>query len=427
MSSKGGKAGVGDGGKGGLVPKLRFPEFRGVEEWEVKKLVALVQLVSGMHLSPEQYGKEGATPYFTGPSDFTNQIEAITKRTSDSTSLAKKDDTLITVKGSGVGEIWYLTLSSVAIGRQLMAVRAINAESRFVFQFLLTKRQRFEDLAAGNLIPGLSRGDILDVAAPFPQLLEQQKIADCLSSLDELIAAQARKLEALKAHKKGLMQQLFPREGETQPRLRFPEFLNDFDWRETKFREVVAKCFYGTSQPTLKKGQYPVLRMGNMGGGQLDFSNLVYLDLKAAEFEKIRLHWGDILLNRTNSHDLVGKISLFDCGIECTMASYIVAYRLKLDLILPRFCNYLLNTERFQKRIKVFATIGVSQSNINPTTLQESLAITLPGPTEQQRIAECLGCLDALITAEAQKLESLKTHKRGLMQQLFPSPEDIEA
>ena len=96
------------------------------------------------------------------------------------------------------------------MGRQLMAIRSIKNSSRFIYQFLLTKRTRFEDLASGNLIPGLSRGDILDIEARFPSLPEQQKIADCLTSLDELISAQTKKLDALKTHKKGLMQQLFP-------------------------------------------------------------------------------------------------------------------------------------------------------------------------------------------------------------------------
>ena len=73
-------------------------------------------------------------------------------------------------------------------------------------------------------------------------LAEQQKIAECLSSVDELIAAQARKVDALKTHKKGLMQQLFPREGETQPRLRFPEFQNAGEWEEKTLGELSSKC-----------------------------------------------------------------------------------------------------------------------------------------------------------------------------------------
>ena len=196
--------------EGETLPRIRFPEFQDAPDWEEKKLSTLVHLVSGLHLSPVEYGKEGAIPYFTGPSDFTNNPQTITKRTNEAGSVAKKDDTLITVKGSGVGEIWYLALSSVAIGRQLMAVRVKDAESRFIFQFLLTKRSRFVDLASGNLIPGLSRGDILDLEAPFPTVPEQKRIATCLTTLDDLITAQSAKLSALKTHKKGLMQQLFP-------------------------------------------------------------------------------------------------------------------------------------------------------------------------------------------------------------------------
>lgn len=197
--------------EGENFPRLRFPEFDDAPQWEEKKLSALVDLVSGLHLSPNQYGREGQTPYFTGPSDFTNKIEDVTKRTNMLTNVAQENDILITVKGSGVGELWYLTLSSVAIGRQLMTVRATHSSSRFVYQYLLTKRARFEELASGNLIPGLSRGDILDMVGRFPPIPEEQRrIADCLFSLDSLIVAESEQVEVLKAHKKGLMQQLFP-------------------------------------------------------------------------------------------------------------------------------------------------------------------------------------------------------------------------
>lgn len=196
--------------KGETQPRLRFPEFQNAGEWEMKRLSSVVQLISGMHLSPDQYSTTGEVPYFTGPSDFTNDIESITKWTKRSTNMAARDDTLITVKGSGVGEVWYSHLQAVALGRQLMAIRAKQSSSQFIFQFLLTKKTRFEDLGSGNLIPGLSRVDILDMEAYFPSPAEQKRIASCLSSLDTLITAEAQKLEALKTHKKGLMQQLFP-------------------------------------------------------------------------------------------------------------------------------------------------------------------------------------------------------------------------
>jgi type I restriction enzyme S subunit len=266
--------------------------------------------------------------------------------------------------------------------------------------------------------------DLALLSMGLPSLAEQRKIASCLSTLDELIGAQGRKVAALRTHKKGLMQQLFPREGETQPRLRFPEFQDAGDWEEHPFGDFVTKSFYGTSSSTSPTGKYPVLRMGNMMDGGLDFTNLVYLDLDEDAFESFRLNDGDILLNRTNSPALVGKISIFQLKSDCITASYIVTYRLNRKRLDPLFCNLMLNTPLYQARIRSFAKPSVSQANINPTTFKKELSVTIPSLAEQQHIASCLSSLDDLITAETQKLESLKTHKRGLMQQLFPSPED---
>lgn len=195
---------------GETVPRLRFPEFREAGEWKEKRLSSLVKLVSGVHLAPDKYSTTGEVPYFTGPSDFTDAIQYVAKWTDETANTAKQHDTLITVKGSGVGEIWYLTLPSVAMGRQLMAARTEVGDRRFIYQFLSTRRARFEDLASGNMIPGLSRGDILDMATCFPSQNEQQRIADCLTSIDDQLNAQALKLDTLKRHKRALLQQLFP-------------------------------------------------------------------------------------------------------------------------------------------------------------------------------------------------------------------------
>ena len=196
--------------EGETRPRLRFPEFQGAGEWEEKKLSEMIELISGIHLSPDDYSTTGEVPYFTGPSDFTNELSNVTKWSRRTANVSQAEDTLITVKGSGVGEIWFSTLPEVAMGRQLMAIRTKRGPSRFIFQFLLTKRSRFEDLGSGNLIPGLSRAVILDLEACFPSPPEQKRIADSLTSLDDLIAAEGQKLGVLKTHKKGLMQQLFP-------------------------------------------------------------------------------------------------------------------------------------------------------------------------------------------------------------------------
>lgn len=195
--------------EGQCLPRLRVPGFKGA--WGEVKLSAQVELISGQHLVPDAYADEGDVPYFTGPSDYSNDLASVRKWTSRSANTGFSGDTLITVKGSGVGELLHLAFEEVAMGRQLMAARPRKtADGGFLFQFLGTQRDQFSTPASGNLIPGLSRGDILGLKIKTPPRAEQQKIADCLSSLDDLIAAQSRKIATLQQHKKGLMQGLFP-------------------------------------------------------------------------------------------------------------------------------------------------------------------------------------------------------------------------
>ena len=223
----------------------------------------------------------------------------------------------------------------------------------------------------------IASSDLLETPIPLPQgdsaLAEQRKVAECLESLDELIAAETEKLEALKQHKKGLLQQLFPAEGETTPRLRFPRFQAFPDWKPLAFADALNDYFYGTSKACGTSGDYKVLRMANMFDGGLHVRNLTYTDLSPKEFETLRLHAGDFLLNRTNSIDLVGRVSLFDLEGDYVTASYIVVFRLKAELVDSRYCNYFLNTPASQRLIRSMATRTVSQANVNPSSVPEEL------------------------------------------------------
>lgn len=192
------------------VPRLRFPEFEEAGEWAVGRLEPCIDLISGVHLAPDAYATSGECPYFTGPSDFTNNREMVQKWSNESAAIAQHDDTLITVKGSGVGELWHLELDRVVIGRQLMAARPRSGSHSFLYYLLDTQRRRLEDLSLGNLIPGLSRPDILTLEVAMPGPPEQQRIGECLSVLDEQISVREVGLKNLRNHKCGLMQRLFP-------------------------------------------------------------------------------------------------------------------------------------------------------------------------------------------------------------------------
>jgi type I restriction enzyme, S subunit len=410
-----------------LIPKLRFPEFRGKGEWEDAKLSTHVDLVSGVHLSPDEYDIHGEVPYFTGPSDFTNEMHSISKWTSMTASAARANDTLITVKGSGVGELWFLTLPTVAMGRQLMAVRAKHQTSRFIYQFLSTKRSRFEDLASGNLIPGLSRGDVLDMVAPFPEPAEQQKIADCLSSLDELIVAERRNLAHLQAYKSGLMQQLFPRNGETTPRLRFPEFRKAGEWAAQELGPKTLKVGSGITptggEKVYKKSGRPFIRSQNVGWRELLLDDVAYITEETHQsFDGTELHVDDVLLNITGAS--IGRSAIADSRIlGGNVNQHVCIIRVKPDELNPVLLNQYLVSNDGQKQIDSFQA-GGNRQGLNFAQIRSFLVPLPPTAEEQIRIAECLSALDTRIAAQSERLAALRTHKKGLMQQLFPSAEE---
>lgn len=423
-------------GKPALVPKLRFPRFRDTVGWEETQLQKVARPVSQRAVT----GDGANVLSLSGEHGLVLQSEYFDKKVAGDSAerylkLVRNDFVYNdrTTKASVYGTIKRLSKYDSGIVSPIYKCFRFDSEENPVFWEWYFESGSHEAQLRGLVNEGARAGrfnisisQFLSTSAWRPQEPEQQIIAECLSSVDELIVAQARKLDALKTQKKGLMQQLFPREGEAQPRVRFPEFQDAAEWEAHPFEEFVVKSFYGTSSSTSPTGQYPVLRMGNMAGGGLDLANLVYIDLDPDSFESLRLEDGDILLNRTNSPALVGKISIFRLESECITASYIVTYRLKKKRLDPSFCNFMLNTPLQQAKIKALAKPSVSQANINPTTFKRELVVSVPALPEQHRIADCLTSLDDVISAHAQTLDALKSHKKGLMQQLFPSPEKVE-
>jgi type I restriction enzyme S subunit len=287
-----------------------------------------------------------------------------------------------------------------------------NLHGRWLRQFIQVGAR-----AHGSL--SINDNDLMALPVPVPagttSVDEQQEIAACLSSVDELIAAQARKVDALKTHKKGLMQHLFPREGETQPRLRFPEFQSAGDWEETRLGrlgELVSGLTY--SPDDVRETGLLVLRSSNVQQGEIALDDCVYVDpsIKGANLSQPH----DILICvRNGSKALIGKCALIPEGMPpCTHGAFMTVFRAHA----PNFVFQLFQSSRYQKQVA--GDLGATINSINGSQLLKYVFF-VPKPPEQRRIASFLSSLDALITAETQKHEALKTHKKGLMQQLFPS------
>ena len=266
----------------------------------------------------------------------------------------------------------------------------------------------------------VTNDDLMQMPIPTPSPRQQQKIADCLGSLDDLIAAEGRKLEALRQHKQGLMQQSFPQAGETQPRLRFPEFQDTQEWRVAPLGKLFETTTGGTpdrARPDYWGGEVPwvttsIVDFNVIESTRESISSAGLSNSSAKVFPK-----RTVLMALYGQGKTRGKVAML--GVEAATNQACAAI-LPSDEVDPRFV--FLNLSGRYEEIRANSNSG-GQKNLSQALLRD-LPFAYPKErAEQHRIAECLTALDDQISAQARKLETLKQHKRGLLQQLFPKPE----
>jgi len=396
-----------------LVPNLRFPEFLDSAAWESRKVDDLVDTITPPKKLPTAtYASSGRFPIID------QSQSAICGWTDDEKALIEETFPLV-IFGDHTCILKLIDhpFAQGADGIKILKTRP-KIGAQYLYQFLSYRPVVTEEYKRHFSI-------LKEKAVFFPEFKsgEQQKIADCLSSLDELIAAQARKVEALKTQKKGLMQQLFPSEDETQPRLRFPEFRDAEEWKPTKIG-AIGNFYYGKSAPKWsleESASTPCVRYGELytkfGAVITETYSRTNIDPNNLRFSK----GGEILVPRVGEKPE-------DFAKSC---SYLPLANIAIGEMISVFeteQNPLFYTHYFRNLYRQFAAVveGQNVKNLYYTEL-EPIAISCPTLDEQKRIADCLTPLDNLITAATQEFNILKTHKRGLMQQLFPSLEVVNA
>lgn len=433
-------------GKATAVPRLRFPEFRKASGWSAKILGDEGEFLSPLTGKTAQHFGTGAAKYVTYMNVFANTftnmatLGIVDVESDESQNAVEAGDVLFTVSSETPEEVG---MSSVVIDAVPNCyVNSFCAMFRFAdgnqpnLHFLgyslrqPLSRYHFVKRAQGSTRFNLSKAAFRTLPLALPSPAEQKKIADCLTSLDEMNAAQGRKVEALKAHKRGLMQQLFPREGETRPRLRFPEFRNAPEWNDRALGFMTTKVGSGITprggDKNYKAKGRPFMRSQNVGWGQLLLEDIAFIDESThASFDGTEIVESDVLLNITGAS--IGRSAIADFSIVGgNVNQHVCIIRTKPEQLNPVLLNQFLISERGQEQIDSFQA-GGNRQGLNFAQIR-SFEIPLP-PTvkEQQRIADCLSSLDARITAESNQLAALRTHKQGLMQQLFPAPEATSA
>jgi type I restriction enzyme S subunit len=422
------------------MPKLRFPEFRDSGEWSSTVLGELSDVVRGGSPRPIDgfltTAGNGLNWLKIGDVDkdakyVTQTAEKVRPEALSKTRVVNPGD-LILSNSMSFGRPYILQIKT-CIHDGWIAVTHISDEvTRDFLYYLISEpnsQSYFLNNAAGSGVQNLNADIIKALPVCHPSSSEQQKIADCLSSLDELIAAQARKVEALKTHKKGLMQQLFPREGETQPRLRFPEFRDAGDWEALPIGDKVELMSgYPFDGPDISQDitGIPLLRGINVTEGRIRHNPEIdrYFTGSAEALGKYKLQLNDLVIGMDGSK--VGKnsalITTADAG--ALLIQRVARLRAKSAATI-QFIYHQINSSTFHRYVdKINTSSGIP--HISAKQIKE-FSIGFPSNKEQQRITDCITALDTQVTGAASELDALKTHKKGLMQQLFPSAEAMEA
>lgn len=395
------------------MPRLRFPEFREKGEWESKPLKAIANAVMGSAPSSGMYNTDGAgLPFMQGNADIKNGLSAPRLFTSQVIKECAIGDILLSVRAP-VGTV-AKSIHNACIGRGLAAIKAQPPNNQeFLFQWLLRFESGWQELSQGGTFDAVNSDDVKELPIPLPpNFPEQSRIADCLASLDDIITAQTQKLDALKLHKKGLMQQLFPADGETVPKLRFPEFRGKGEWEEEKGGVLFSN--------RIEEGatELPIFSV-TMNDGLVERLLLRRNidDITLPEGNK-KAYQNDIVYNMMRMWQGASGVAPKDCMVS---PAYIVLA--PTENVYSPFYGYFLKTTQCLKSLLSHSQ-GLTKDRLR-LYFNDFANIILPHPShaEQQRIADCLSSLDELISSATQKLETLKRHKKGLLQNLFPVSE----
>ena len=394
------------------VPELRFSGFD--EDWNELKFNKLIQLISGQHLSPHEYSLDsGEIPYFTGPSDFTNDVSKITKWTKYSEKSAQKSDILITVKGNGVGEMLFLHLPCVAMGRQLMAIRPIAVVGQILYQKLFTYKQQFQALASGNVIPGLSRPDILTTKIYLPGLKEQEKIASFLGAVDTRLTQLRRKHELLQTYKRGVMQKLFSQ----QIRFKCDDGKPFPDWEKKKFSQVFERITRKNKENNLNtltiSAQHGLINQRDFFNKSVSADDLTgYYLLKRGDFAYNKSYSNGYPMGATK------RLKLYEKGVVSTLY---ICFSSENEVEAQFYEKYFEGGFLNHELSKIAQEGARNHGLLNMSVVEFFRDITLDYPSikEQEKIANFLTALDQKIEAIAQQIELTEQYKKGLLQKMF--------
>lgn len=293
---------------------------------------------------------------------------------------------------------------------QAMRVNPSMAVPKYVFYFMWNlhwsgKTELMQNKTTG--IRNLQVKSYLNQALPIPSLDEQRRIAATLDKVTDLIFKRRQQLDKLDELVKARFVEMFG-DPATNPK----------GWDKGTIRDVVTEVKYGTSKPAVEGGTYKYLRMGNITyDGHLDLTDLKYIDVPESELDKCTVKKGDVLFNRTNSKELVGKTCVYNLDETMVIAGYIIRVRVN-NRVLPEYLSAVLNSSYGKKTLAEMCKAIVGQANINAQELQ-NIQIVIPPLELQYEFLKVIQKIEKINLPISRSLEKLQTLKKALMQEYF--------
>ena len=411
------------------IPQLQFSEFKYKNTWKSTSVSQLGKIITGKTPNTKTSIYWGNEYIWVTPTDITSKkYISHTERMITSKWIKNKDilpiNTVLITCIASIGKNCILKKEGFCNQQINAIIPNLNKyNSDFIYYTFDINKHILMNNSGISATRILSKTKFEEINFLFPALQEQKKIADCLSSLDELIEAHEQKLDALKQHKKGLMQRLFPAEGETMPRWRFPEFRNNGEWKTRSLGSMTKKIGSGVTPRGGDKNYIssgiPFVRSQNIGWGKLLLDDIVFISYEIHKtFLSTEIQYQDILLNITGAS--IGRCAIANRQISGgNVNQHVCIIRTNKNELNPIFLMQYIISYQCQNQINNFQA-GGNRQGLNFAQVA-SFNIPTTSLPEQQKIADILTSIDEQIEAQEEKIKALKEHKKGMMQQLFPS------
>jgi type I restriction enzyme M protein len=386
----------------------------GTAKWPIVRLADVCEFMTGgtPSSSIKEYYENGSVPWLVSGDihkgeifDCEGRITIKGVENSNAKTLPK-DSVLIALNGQGKtrGTVAILRMDNATCNQSLVSINPVKKDvlkSDFLFYQLKSIYQDIRNITGDSERSGLNIPIIKQIQIPLPPTDEQERIVEELEGYRKIIEGARQIIANYKA-----------------------AFKIDPTWPMKKIGDLCVSMQYGLSVPLKENGRgYKIFRMNEIVEGRLtDSGQMKRAELKQEEFEKYRLQKGDILFNRTNSFEHVGRTGIFSLDGDYAFASYLVRLVVNTDSVNPFFLNALMNTSWFQQDIKILASRAIGQANISASNLA-GFTVPVPSLDVQARVVAALDVERPLVESTRKLIEIFEAKIKAKLDEIWGKSE----